>query len=126
MQVVGALLVGATGGIHLWLWFDFFHTVHIVGALFLVNAAAAALLAVALVVSEHPFVLLAGIGFAAATLAFFLVSATAGLFGYVESLRGSWQEAAGGVEVAAIIALTAPFASSISGMRPSRAGEPRR
>jgi hypothetical protein len=40
-------------------------------------------------------------GYAVGTLAAFVASTRWGLFGYRERFWGSWQEAAGGVEVAA-------------------------
>jgi len=48
VRLAAALLVAATGAIHLYLWFDYFHRVHVVGDLFLANAAAGGLLAAAL------------------------------------------------------------------------------
>src|SRR5919204_2245100 len=53
-RAVGALLVLAAGAIHLWLYFDYFHGVHGIGVLFLVNAAAAVVVAAALLASDHP------------------------------------------------------------------------
>ena len=98
-----ALLVATAGAIHLYLWFDYFHRVHVVGALFLVNAAAGLALGAALLVSRDVRVLLAAGGYAAGTLVAFLVSTRWGLFGYRETFWGSWQEAAGGVELAATV-----------------------
>ena len=105
-RLTGALLVFAVGAVHLYLYFDYFHSIHVVGVLFVLNAAAAAVIGALLLVSARPLVVLAGTGFAAATLAFFLLSVYHGLFGYTESLRGGWQEAAGGLELAAIAVLT--------------------
>lgn len=105
LRFLGALLVLAAGAMHLWLYFDFFHRVHVVGALFLLNAAAAAAIGVALLLSARPFVAWAGIAYSAGTLAAFLFSVYHGLFGYTERLSGGWQEAAAGVELAAIVVL---------------------
>lgn len=96
-----ALLVAAAGAIHLYLWFDYFHRVHVVGALFLVNAGAGLALGAALLVRRDVLVLLAAGGYAVGTLAAFAISTRWSLFGYRETFWGSWQEAAGGVEVAA-------------------------
>ena len=98
-----ALLVAAAGAIHLYLWFDYFHRVHVVGALFLVNAAVGLALGAALLASRDVRVLLAAGGYAAGTLVAFVVSTRWGLFGYRETFWGSWQEAAGGVELAATV-----------------------
>lgn len=100
-QGAAALLVAAAGAIHLYLWFDYFHRVHVVGALFLVNAGAGLAIGAALLASRSiPVVLLAG-GYAIGTLVGFVISTRWGLFGYRETFWGSWQEAAGGVELAA-------------------------
>jgi hypothetical protein len=100
-QGAAALLVATAGAIHLYLWFDYFHRVHVVGVLFLVNAAVGLGLAAALLVSRDVLVLLAAGAFAVGTLAAFVVSTRWGLFGYRETFWGGWQEAAGGVELAA-------------------------
>jgi hypothetical protein len=102
-RVALALLVAAAGAIHLYLYFDYFHRVHVVGVLFLVNAAVGTALGAALLVRRDALLLLAAAGFAVGTLAGFAVSARWGLFGYRETFWGSWQEAAGGVELAAAL-----------------------
>ena len=110
-QGAAALLVAAAGAIHLYLWFYYFHRVHVVGALFLVNAAVGLGLGAALLMRRGALVLLAAGGYAVATLAAFVVSTRSGLFGYREAFWGSWQEAAGGVELAAalVVALLLRF-----------------
>jgi hypothetical protein len=102
-QGAAAFLVAAAGAIHLYLWFDYFHRVHVVGSLFLVNAAVGLALGAALLASRDVRVLLAAGGYAAGTLVAFVVSTRWGLFGYRETFWGSWQEAAGGVELAATV-----------------------
>jgi hypothetical protein len=101
IQVALALLVAAAGAIHLYLYFDYFHRVHVVGALFLVNAALGLLIGAALLVRRDRLGLLTALGYAVGTLAGFVVSTHSGLFGYHERFWGSWQEAAGGIEIAA-------------------------
>lgn len=120
-RLAGVLLIFAAGGVHLWLYFDYFHRVHVVGILFLLNAAAAAIIGSVLLVSSHPLAVAAGIGFAATTLLFFFVSVYHGLFGFTESLRGSWQEAAFGIEVAAIVVLTPLLVAGLRERRSQRA-----
>lgn len=97
------LLVAAAGAIHLYLYFDYFHLVHVVGALFLVNAALGLATGALLLTRRDAVVLLAAFGYAIGTLAGFVASTRWGLFGYHESFWGSWQEAAGGVELAAAL-----------------------
>jgi hypothetical protein len=105
LRVAGALLVLAAGAIHLWLYFDYFSTVHVVGTLFLINAAASFVIGSTLMLTPAGWALGAGIGYAAGTLGGFFLSVYHGIFGYVERLRGPWQEAAGGVELPAIVVL---------------------
>jgi hypothetical protein len=74
-RVLAAALVAAAGAIHLYLWFDYFHMVRVVGALFLVNAGAGVAIAVALLVTDTALVALAGLAYAAGTLVAFVISA---------------------------------------------------
>jgi hypothetical protein len=98
-----ALLVAAAGAIHLYLYFDYFHRVHVVGVLFLVNAGVGMALGAALLARREALLVLSADGYAIGTLAAFVVSTRWGLFGYREAFWGSWQESAGGVELAAAL-----------------------
>jgi hypothetical protein len=120
-RVIGSLLVLAAGAIHLWLYFDFFRHVHVIGVLFLLNAAGAAVIGATLLLSSHPMFVTAGVLYAALTLAGFFFSVYHGLFGYEERLRGPWQEAAGGLEIAAIVVLLPLLAQGIRTASPSPA-----
>jgi hypothetical protein len=102
VQGAASILVAAAGAIHLYLWFDYFHRVHVVGALFLVNAAAGLAIGAALLARRNVLVVLLAGAYAIGTLVGFVISARWGLFGYRETFWGSWQEAAGGVELAAV------------------------
>ncbi|HKT43626.1 MAG TPA: hypothetical protein VJQ85_02425 [Gaiellaceae bacterium] len=108
-RVATALLVAAAGALHLYLWFDYFHRVHVVGTLFLVNAAAGIVLGAALLASGNILVVLAAGAYAVGTLAAFAVSTRWGLFGYHERFWGSWQEAVGGVELTAALLVAAAW-----------------
>ena len=100
-QVALPPLVAAAGAVHLYLYFDYFHRVHVVGVLFLVNAAAGLLIGAVLLARRDRLVLLAALGYAVGTLVGFVVSTRWGLFGYHETFWGSWQVAAGAIELAA-------------------------
>ena len=102
-RVTLALLIAAAGAIHLYLYFDYFHRVHVVGVLFLVNAAVGLATGVALLVRRDRLVVLVAGGYAVGTLAAFAISTRWGLFGYHERFWGSWQEAAGAIELAAAL-----------------------
>jgi hypothetical protein len=110
-QGAAALLVAAAGAIHLYLWFDYFHRVHVVGALFLLNAVAGLALGAALLASRNVLVMLLAGGYAVGTLVAFVVSTRWGLYGYKETFWGSWQEAAGGLELAAALLVALLLAS---------------
>jgi hypothetical protein len=102
-HVAAGLLVAAAGAIHLYLYFDYFHRVHVIGVLFLVNAAVGLIVGAVLLVRRDRILLLVAFGYAVGTLAAFVASTRWGLFGYRETFWGSWQEAAGGVELAAAV-----------------------
>lgn len=104
-RAVGAILVVAAGALHLYLWFDYFHRVHVIGELFLANAAAGVVIGTALAVVDGTLVTAAGLAFSLGTLGAFAVSTRFGLFGYHERFWGTWQEAAGGVEITAAFVL---------------------
>jgi hypothetical protein len=106
-RLIAALLVAAAGAIHLYLYFDFFHRVRVIGALFVANFVAGLLIAVALAVRSGAATALAGFAFSVGTFVAFLISTQWSLFGYRERFWGSWQEAAGGVELAAALLLLA-------------------
>jgi hypothetical protein len=106
-QVAVGLLVAAAGAIHLYLYFGYFHRVHVIGVLFLVNAAAGLIIGAALLVRRDRILLLFALAYAVGTLVAFVASTRWGLFGYRETFWGSWQVAAGSVELAA--ALLAAF-----------------
>ena len=116
-QVVLALLVAAAGAIHLYLYFYYFHRVHVIGVLFLVNAAAGLLIGAALLARRDRLLLAAAFGYAVGTLAGFAISTRWGLFGYRETFWGSWQEAAGGTELAAALLAALLLAGSSSGLQ---------
>lgn len=119
-QRTTALLVATAGAIHLYLYFDYFHRVHVVGVLFLVNAAAGLVLGTVLLLRRSVLLVLAAGGYAIGTLAAFAISTHWGLFGYRERFWGSWQEAAGGVELAA--ALLAGVLLALAARRGSKRG----
>ncbi len=114
---LGALLIETAGALHLYLWFDFFHRVHVIGPLFLANAAVADLIAVALAARSGVITLVAGLGYSLGTLAAFAISTRWSLFGYHERFWGRWQASAGVVELLAALLLLAELARSARGSR---------
>ena len=80
-RLIGALAALVSAAVHLYLWFDGVKDQGTVGALFVVNVLAGAVIAVLLLRWRHwiPLFLLAGFG--ASTLGAFLIATTGGLFG---------------------------------------------
>jgi len=80
-RLIGALAAFVSAVVHLYLWIDGVKDQGTVGALFVVNVVAGAVITVLLVRWRHwvPLFLLAGFG--ASTIGAFLISATVGLFG---------------------------------------------
>ncbi len=130
LRVVTAAAVLVSGGVHLKLWFDGFRTIAVIGPSFLLNAAAAVLIAALLLAWRHWLPALLAVGFGLATLGAFAISATAGLFGVHEAWTGAPQLAAAASEVVAVVAgagvlrRSAPRGSS-AGNRRNRGRGPR-
>jgi hypothetical protein len=103
-RVIAAVAVLVSGYVHLDLWFAGTRHLHVVGPAFLLNAVAALLIAVLLVTWKDWLPLLLTVGFGAATLGAFVISATVGLYGVHESWDGGWQWTAAVSEAVAIVA----------------------
>ncbi|KRC55053.1 MULTISPECIES: hypothetical protein [unclassified Nocardioides] len=111
MRGVGALAAVVTAAVHLYLWFDGVRDQGTVGQLFLVNVVAGAVIAVLLVAwrSWVPLLLLAGLG--ATTLAAFVISTTAGLYG-IHTTWDSWYAWVAAVSEAGAVLVAAAAASA--------------
>lgn len=88
MRLLAAAGVLVSGAVHLWLWFDGFRAISVIGAAFMVNAVAAVVITALLLLWSHWVPLLLATGFGASTLAAFVISATVGLFGVHERWTG--------------------------------------
>jgi hypothetical protein len=101
-RLIGALAALVSAAVHMYLWFDGVKDQGTVGALFVVNVLAGAVIAGLLLLWRHwiPLFLLAGFG--ASTLGAFLIATTAGLFG-IHTGWSSYAWLAAVSEVAAII-----------------------
>lgn len=117
LRVIGAVFVAAIGGIHLYLYFYYFHMVHIFGPLFIANCVIGVLLALWLLASDGVLALIAGAGFAATTVIAFLVNVEWGYFGFQDSFSGSWQFSAGLLEIVTALMLAAIAARRLRGGR---------
>lgn len=104
MRGLAAVAVLVSGYVHLKLWFDGTRHIDKIGPLFLVNVAAAVVIAVLLLAWRHWVPLLLAVGLGASTLGAFIISASVGLFGLNESWQGPYVWAAAVAEVVAIVA----------------------
>jgi hypothetical protein len=104
MRWLAAAGVFVSAVVHLWLWFDGFRDIAWIGPLFLLNAVAGTAVAVLVVWWRSWLSALLAVGFGAATLAAFLLSATVGLLGVQEVFWGTSQVVAGVAEIVAVVA----------------------
>jgi hypothetical protein len=104
---LGAVAVALSALVHLYLWADGYRNVATIGPLFLAQGFAGLLLAVAVV--AYPRTLTAGIATAylLASVAALALSATRGLFGFMDSLDAPWATPALLVESAGALLLIA-------------------
>jgi hypothetical protein len=102
---VGGLLLVWSAAIHYHLWDDGYRSIATIGPLFLLQSIAGLLIGLGVIVVRRLWAALAGIGFALATLAGFLISVVHGLFGFEETWLAPFAQQAFGLEVAAVIVL---------------------
>ena len=82
--IAGAVLLIASGSIHLDLYLTGYRTIPTIGWLFLLQIISAYVLAVAVLVVRHRLTYAAAAGFALGTLGGYLLSLKVGLFGFTE------------------------------------------
>jgi hypothetical protein len=102
MRLLAAAAVLVSVAVHLYLWFEGYREVDVIGPAFLLNVVAGAGIAVLLVGWRHWVPPLLAVGFGLSTLGAFIVSAAVGLFGLEESWTGwaVWTAAASEVVAA--------------------------
>ena len=104
LRIVAALGVLVSAAVHLKLWFDGYRDIAVIGPSFMLNAVAGVVIAVLLVRWRHWIPLFLAVGFGAATLGAFAISATVGLFSVHESWKGATVLTAAASEIVAIVA----------------------
>lgn len=119
-RLVAGGLVIATGAIHLYLYRSGFSGIPTIGRLFLANFIVALVLGALVIFRSSPWWSGLGAVFCVATLGGFLISVQWGLFGYQETLHGTWQTRAAAVEVAGAVA------GAVAAVLASRPGSPDR
>jgi hypothetical protein len=102
-RVIVAAAILVSGAVHLKLWADGFRDISVIGPLFLLNAVAALVIAVAVLLWRSWPPLLVAAGFGASTLVAFVISATVGLFGVHEVWSGGYVITANVAELVALV-----------------------
>jgi hypothetical protein len=97
----GLLVWSAAIHYHLWSEPDGYRSIATIGPLFLLQSIAGLVLGVGIVVVRRLWAAFLGIGFAAATVAGFLVSVSHGLFGFKDSWLAPFAKQAFAIEVVA-------------------------
>ena len=125
VRLIGAGLLLAMGGIHLYLWQTGYKDIHLIGPAFLVDAVLGVLAAVAVLVAPQRRLawvcLLAGL-LELGTLGALLLSLTVGLFGFVEAWAAPLVIPTILVEAAGFLVLAGFGATQLLGAR--RSGRP--
>src|SRR6266851_907971 len=111
--IVGAVLLIASGSIHLDLYLTGYRSIPTIGWLFLLQVISAYALAVAIPVTRLWLAAAAGAGFAISTLGGYLLSLKVGLFGFTE-VRTTSGIVAGIIDVAAFAVLSAGLLSGLN------------
>jgi hypothetical protein len=110
LRILGAGLLAAMAGIHLYLWTQGYQDVPTIGPLFLLNGIIGALLVVAVLATPTrplPYVAAVAMLFTAGTLGALVLSLTVGLFGFLETLATPLVPSTIGVESAGVLVLAA-------------------
>ena len=97
----GLLVWSAAIHYHLWSEPDGYRSIATIGPLFLLQSIAGLVIGVGIVVVRRLWAALLGIGFAASTVAGFLISVTHGLFGFQDSWLAPFATQAFAIEVGA-------------------------
>ena len=106
-MTIGAATVGASGAIHLHLWFAGYRHVPRIGPLFLAQSVSAFVIAPVIVLSRRTFAVLAGAGFQAASVVGLLLSASVGFLGIHDSLTVPWASTSIVLELTGFVVLSA-------------------
>jgi hypothetical protein len=115
--VLGAVLVGASGGIQFHLWATGYNAIPKIGFLFLAQSISAFVLAAWLVIRPSLLIAAAALGLAAGTIAGFLVTVWVGLFGFTDSFSAPYSSVALIAESVAVAVLAGGCAVLVSQIR---------
>jgi len=108
-RIIGAGLLAAMAGIHIYLWGDGYRDIPTIGLLFLLNGIGGGILALAVLCTPNRWLpVVAGLSalFTLGTLLALVISLTGGLFGIQEQLRTPFVVTTLIVEGAGVVELT--------------------
>ena len=118
--LLGGMLIIWSSYIHFHLWEHLgYRHIPTIGALFLVQSAAGALVGLAVLAVRRVWAGLLGMGFALVTLVGFLISVNRGLFGFKDASSAPFAHQALVIEVATIIVLAIAVALCLMGEAPA-------
>jgi hypothetical protein len=120
----GALLIwSAAVHFHLWSETDGYRTIPTIGPLFLLQSIAGLVIGIGVVVVRRLWAAVIGLGFALSTIAGFLLSVGAGLFGFQDSWLAPFAKEAFTIEMlAAVVFVAAAVLCLVRSVPHSRAG----
>jgi hypothetical protein len=116
----GAVLVALSALIHLHLWSTGYRHIHTIGPLFLVQAVGGLAVAVAIAVSRHYLMAVAGTVFVAGTIAGLVISVEVGLFGFRDNLEAPYATSSLILEGAAFVVLVLAASAASAAWRRHR------
>ena len=105
LAVVDAGLLIASGAIHLHLWDIAYRHVKTLGPLFLVQACAALVIALAVLITRHILAVAAGLALCGGTIVGFILARTVGIFGFKLTFSSGLANTVLIIEIAAVILL---------------------
>ena len=105
LAVVDAGLLIASGAIHLHLWDTAYRHVATLGPLFLVQACAALVIGLAVLLTRHILALAAGMALCAGTIIGFILARTVGIFGFKLTFSSGLANVVLVIEAVAIVVL---------------------
>jgi len=117
---IGGLLLVWSAYIHFHLWNepDGYRSIPTIGVLFLLQSIAGLIIGIGVVAVRRLWAAVIGIGFALSTIAGFLLSVAAGLFGFKDSWLAPFAKQAFTIEVLALAVLAAAAALCLVGSVP--------
>jgi hypothetical protein len=119
--LVGGLMVVWLGYIHFHLWQSVdYRRIPTIGPLFLVQSIAGLVIGVLVIATRRVWAALLGAGFAAATLAGFLISVLYGLFNFKDSWSAPYAHLALVIEIVTIVVLALAGVLCIASSLPDR------